>query len=734
MFDGLTTSTTAVGNGNSIAQPRVTFSYAVAPPHRLTVAQPDSSHKTLLDVENGRLTMSWSYDGLSQVPPATWTTPLTRWKMILLPEIDGHAFARSTWARMHGYLPALDNTYYDTNGSVHLEVIAGASAVLTRIQVTNTGDQPHRLLLWCGAPSDGVGGENPGWIDPEQVGNILYAGFRDRADRVLIMGIGADEYPIDPSRCPRTSHTMGMAWNLSPGETRIGWIILPYRAFKVDVQVLQIYNWDREFEDALTTWNALLSRASKLQVPDADVENSFYACLGDLFVMREPMEDGCFASIAGTELYRAANSIETTIVAVALDQLGLHAEAESGFRLCLEQQGPDGEWADPQGWSHLLWCASGFKSWAIMEHYRLTGDWGYLENVYPQMIASSRWQERQRKHSRRLQKGVRPLTYGLLPPGMGDAGLKDDESFYGVFLPHNIWAVYADKLSIEAAEILGMEGDIGELQTIYQVAYEDLMYTLENGAITEKGYRWLPGVPGKTSGSRWGTLNAAFPCQILPANHDLISGTLQQIESQMSPGGLPLNTGWMSDGIWAAIALDNLAEVHLVRGNGDAASEYLYRVLNHGSPLYTWCEERGQEAGTQVYTGDQQHLWTPVALLRAIRDSLIMEDGDSLHLARGIARSWLTSGKPVGIDRACTHFGTISYQVQYDPVRSHITGYVSFPYNTDLRRATLHLRLPHKLRLISLNMSPQARILLDGSGIQWEFPQGEKSISVIIGR
>jgi hypothetical protein len=147
---------------------------------------------------------------------------------------------------------------------------------------------------------------------------------------------------------------MGMAWNLSPGETRIGWIILPYRAFKADVQVLQIYNWDREFEDALTTWNALLSRASKLQVPDADVENSFYACLGDLFVMREPMEDGCFASIAGTELYRAANSIETTIVAVALDQLGLHAEAESGFRLCLEQQGPDGEWADPQGWSHLL--------------------------------------------------------------------------------------------------------------------------------------------------------------------------------------------------------------------------------------------------------------------------------------------------------------------------------------------------------------------------------------------
>ena len=45
--------------------------------------------------------------------------------------------------------------------------------------------------------------------------------------------------------------------------------------------------------------------------------------------------------------------------------------------------------------------------------------------------------------------------------------------------------------------------------------------------------------------------------------------------------------------------MDDLANAHLVRGNGDLAIEYLYSAINHGTPLVTWCEERGQEPGTE---------------------------------------------------------------------------------------------------------------------------------------
>jgi hypothetical protein len=706
--------------GCRVSLSQVDFAYAFATPHRLTVARPDSSDKTLLDLEPGRLRMAWTYGDLRDLPLAAFVTPPTTWEVHLQPELDGHPFARSTWTRAEGSLPVLDNTYIDARGSVQLEVAGGASAAIIRVHVANTGDRPHRLGLRCQVPGN-LAGYNPAWVDPEVASDCLLAGWRDRADRVTLLGLGAEQYLVE-------SNSLYLVWHLLPGEERRGWVVRPYRAYAADLPDLRSRDWLTELEQAKAEWRALLERASAVSIPDPGVRDGFYACLADLFIMREPVADGYIAGTPGTEVYRAANAFEPGIVAVALDQLGLYEQAASGYQMCLEQQGPDGNWADPHGWGHLMWASAGFKSWTAMEHFRLTGDRDYLAGVYPRMRASSHWQEQQRQRTRVSAGSDRPLTYGLMPRGMGDCGLLDDGDYYGVFLPHNIWAVFADRLTVEAAEILGESADLPELRAIHQTALADLLVALERGAIAGDGYCWIPGVPGKTCGSRWGVLNALFPCGILPRNHELISGTIRQIEAHLSPGGLPINTGWMPDGMWVAITLDNLAEAHLVRGDGDAAAEYLYAVLNHGTPLYSWCEERGQEAGTEKTSGDRQHLWTPVAVVRAVRDCLVMEDGDGLRLARGTARSWLASGEPVGIAEAATHFGTVSYGVQADLDAALLEGQVSFPDESSLAWAVLHVRLPLGWRLADVNPDSRARVLPDGSGLRWERPCGSCAI------
>jgi hypothetical protein len=203
---------------------------------------------------------------------------------------------------------------------------------------------------------------------------------------------------------------------------------------------------------------------------------------------------------------------------------------------------------------------------------------------------------------------------------------------------------------------------------------------------------------------------------LLPPNHELITGTLKKIESNISKGGQPLNTGWMGDGAWVAITLDNIAEVHLTRGNGDAAAKYLYSTLNHGTPLYTWCEERGQEP----------------AVVRAIRDMLVLENGDGLELALGTARDWLASGKPVGLASAPTHFGLVSYQMQYDKSSSTVTGEVQFPENSKAAWTVLHIRLPNGLKVKSVTPESKATVLPDGSGIRWNAPRGAMKFRVIL--
>lgn len=702
---------------DSAARSRVDFSYAFAAPHRITVALPDSSNKTLLDVEPGGLRMAWSYQSLMDLPFSAFVTPPANWAVKLSPQIGGQPFAKSAWTRVDEFLPALRDTYEDSKGHMTIEIVGGATAALIRITMDNTGAEEARFSLLCESQR-GFFGYNPAFVDPARPDDCLLAGWGERADRVIVMCPGADELPL------RGATALCPEWVVGPGETRIGWLIRPYASYAADMPGLRAQDWEEEFAAAKEAWHALIGRAARIHVSDPGVERAFFACLADCFIMREPVPGGRIAATPGTDGYRAASPCETAIIAIVLDQLGLHKESDEGYSVFFESQGEDGDWADPQGWAHLMWLTAGFKSWAAIEHYKHTRDRDYLARVYPRMLASSRFHERERARTRVLENGARPLTYGLMPPGMGDCGLKDGDNLYGVFLPHNFWAVYADDVTLECARILSRTDDVPELERICTTAREDLLAALDRGAIQEDGYRWIPGVAGKTCGSRWGALNALTPCGILPPDHELVAGTIKHLESKMSPGGLPLNTGWMPEGLWVAIALDNLAEAHLVRNEGDAAAALFYATLNHGTPLFTWCEERGPAPGAAETTGDRQHLWTPVAVVRALRDMLVMEDGDALHLARGIGRAWLASGAPVGIEGASTHFGDVSYSLRFDAASNVVSGEMLFPKDGP-KAVILHVRLPENLAVESASGDGTLSVISDGAAVRWESPSGK---------
>jgi hypothetical protein len=704
---------------------RVDFSYAFGTPHRLTVAMPESSDKTLLDMQPGSLRMAWTYDNLVRFPLSVYAMPQTNWDFNIKPTVDGTEFKKTSWTRMGGFIPVLENMYNDLRGNVRLWVAGGKSAAMTRIEITNTDKQPHVFELTCTSKESLTAGYNPAWIDETEYSDVLLAGWRERADRVLFLAIGAQEL-----KAP-AAHVLQMVWTVLPGQTVSGWLIRPYNAVKADIPAFRVSDWAKEFDDAVEVWKNLISRASDFKIPDPGVRNGFYACLTDLFVMREPVASGYLAGTAGTEVYRAPNNAEPAVMAICLDQMGYHTEAELGYRMCLDLQGEDGDWADPMAWSNHWWSSSGFKSWAVMEHFYITRDRAYLENVYPKMLASSRFQEKMRTKTRKFINGQKPLTYGLMPRGQGDCGLVDGDDYYGVYYPHNFWATFADGCTYAAAKILNRP-ELKEVELIYQTALKDLLASLENGAIEEEGYRWIPGAPGKTTGSRWGALNALYPCQLLPADHELITGTIMKMESQMSPGGIPIHTGWQKDGMWVAMTLDNLAQALLVRGESEKVGEYLYATLNHGTPVYTWCEERGQLPGDTNCTGDRQHLFTPVAVIRCVRDMFVMEEDDGLHIGRAVHRSWLVSGQVIGVRNAPTHFGEVSWELQYDKEAGKISGWVEFPESSLLSWAKVHVRLPEDKKIKSVVSKSTVTVSPDTSVLDIPSPKGKIELEIFI--
>lgn len=709
-----------LGNSFSWLTEPVNFFYAFGTPHRLTVAQSDNSSKTLLDVTDSTLTLSWTYQDLNYYPYSSFREIKADWHIVMQPRVDGAPFETSKWTRTRGYLPLLENRYESPGVSLLLEAVGANEATVVRITVTNKSDRTHHVRLPWVCPGN-LKGHNPGWVDETLPTDHLLAGWNGPADQVLILGLGADDYPLDPVMVTQ----LNMDWTLQPHETRTGYLIRPYDKFARDLDRLRSVDWAARFEDGQQTWENLLAKAGRIILPDSGVVKAYYAGLADIFIMREPVGRGYIATVPGTNGYRSGpNAFESAIATVALAQAGLDREAEVGYRVNWDLQTETGDWTEPGGWGHWMWAGTGYKAWAANEYFQHTRDTAFLEKRYRQMLAASRWQHRMRQRTRTMNPdGSRPLTYGLMPMGMGDGGLKNDGSYYGIYYTHNIWPVYADSLAYRAALTLGRKDEARELKAIYDEAREDLLTAMQQGAVVEPdGTRWLSAVPGKaTSSSCWGLLAPAHTTGLLPADHELMTNTLARAEGRLSPGGLPVHTGWMANGMWVAMALNDFAQVHLMRDESDPASAYLYATLNHGTPLYSWCEERGQFPGTHQLSGDIQHLWTPIAVARYIRDMLIMEQGDTLHLARGIVRGWLASGQPIGVKGASTHFGDVSYRMHYDQKRSRLIGEITFPEQHPPFETLLHALLPAGWKL---TRTTAGRLLPDGSGIRFASANG----------
>ena len=218
----------------------------------------------------------------------------------------------------------------------------------------------------------------------------------------------------------------------------------------------------------------------------------------------------------------------------------------------------------------------------------------------------------------------------------------------------------------------------------YQDARQCLLSSMERCAVAFPGGRYVPAsVVPNGGGSMWLCVAFAYPGRLAPYDHPLVSQTLAHFEACQSPAGIPINLGWQPRGLWPGAAMECPAPVYLRRGEIDKLSGLIYGGLNCASPVWTWPEERGADAGTQVTSGDLQEAWFPVNFCRLFRDCFLYEEDATLHLAAGIPRFWYDLGKPIGVTDAPTHFGPVSYQMQYDPSKLQITGEATFAEKFD---------------------------------------------------
>jgi hypothetical protein len=686
--------------------PSVTHAFAVSK-QRFTLGMPEGSRKTLVDLWEPGLVLRWTTRSLLDVDALKAGVGQPNEQLRIVPRIPPH------WRRAYhriGNVPILAMEYQGVRGRLFLEALGGADADIVKIVLRSTDGEPVGIGIVLQSPN---ASRNEDFV-------LL------REDKSLFCAVAGE--------CTCQHSGAGMEITVSAGkDPHTVWIAIPHRAGVKDIAAYRARNWAEAWGRAVEAWRQVLARAVRFSIPDAKVADAYYSCLADQFILREPIRGG-MGFLCGTEVYRIVNAFETDAHVQAMLRAGYFKEAWQVADVFPPKQNANGCWTDYTWWMDRFWYVNGDMPMMYEALYRFTHDKKRMAEIYPRLVRLARWCEGERAKSKSLPSA--DPRHGLMPPGVGDSGLGPcgGSGPDNVYFPHNTGNVTGLRITAELAREFGTKEEAAELLAAYQDARQCLLTSMERCAVAFPGGRYVPAsVVPNGGGSMWLCVAFAYPGRLASYDHPLVSQTLAHFEACQSPAGIPINLGWQPRGLWPGAAMECPAPVYLRRGEIDKLSGLIYAGLNCASPVWTWPEERGADAGTQVTSGDLQEAWFPVNFCRLFRDCFLYEEDATLHLAAGIPRFWYDLGKPIGVANAPTHFGPVSYQMQYDPSKLQLTGEATFAENSTAEWSTLHIRLPGGLKVKSVNPESKATVLPDGSGLRWTAPRGTMEYQATVG-
>ncbi len=367
------------------------------------------------------------------------------------------------------------------------------------------------------------------------------------------------------------------------------------------------------------------------------------------------------------------------------------------------------------GWSHDgTHPQTGRILYTMAEHYFLTGDKEWFQKNRVRMQEAADWIVRQRADYLQGVPGRQGLEVaGLQPPQvLGDIAL--GKSWWRWYFIHDAFSLqglrrFADALAdfdAEAARRYRVESD----------AYaKDLLRAVEREIASAPVRRVLDG-----------TYRRVIPASPYARGAMVreIRGTYALVDIEM--GALPLadvfgvldptdprvreylevleellDKGMIDDRFWTGFAgLVKYLFLDLIYLRRDEVQEFLRLWANNYAAWVTVEGGLNEPSSLKQFKGDPAKkpgagdMGSVGWFVEGFRNLLVMEDGQSLWLARATPRAWLEQGKKISVKNAPTYFGTVGYQVVSDADNGKINATIELPARKAPREVVLRFRHP----------------------------------------
>ncbi len=432
---------------------------------------------------------------------------------------------------------------------------------------------------------------------------------------------------------------------LAPGESRTLIIKMPYAPVAPDdplVTALRSASWDDYFNRTVAFWDGVYAHGMSIDLQERKVTDTWRASLMyDLIARDKKGED--YVQTVNEFQYHAFWLRDASYIARAYEVAGHPEYARQVLDFFAGWQQPDGNFVSQggqfDGWGETLW--------AYGQHYRMTGDPAFAEKVFPSVVKAVDW----------LEQATAADPLHLMPattPG-------DNEEITGHVTGHTLWALAGLRNAIALADGLGRKAEAARFRRDYEELRSCLVARLNEITKATGGYIW-PGLdgPGHPHGQDWDNMQAVYPEPILDPHDPLVTATLDSTRARYAEGVMTYDDG---RSLHHYITMKN-TETEVVRGDQRLALEELYAVLAHTSSTHAGFEWVVRAWGDRDFGLNlAPHGWFAASYVALLRDMLVREQGDELHLASVLSPEWLHPGDSVVVRGAPTEFGTVDFRL-----------------------------------------------------------------------
>ena len=456
---------------------------------------------------------------------------------------------------------------------------------------------------------------------------------------------------------------------LEPGQSETLTYTLPIVPLPVrseHAQQVREADYDRAFADTMAFWGELVADHPPLRFPEAKVQDYL---VGNTIANLQNVDlvgNDTVVNVNEFQYHSWYGGGNINNIMRGYEYMGLTDIAREGLLFLRRQQSPDGSFRVAHHQETLYFEMWGYNLWGWMRHHELTRDRGFLETVYPGVLAAMEWE----------QAIVAEDALGLWHPATvaDDAYLKDCRQ-----TGQHFWGLIGLLACVYLAEQMGRDDDAERFRAEYGRFRAGVMTLLDAQTAQTGGYI-PPSLERTTQGNDWDNLLTLYPLLLFAPDDQRVEATLRTVRKRYQEGLLSYT--WPS-----AIAREgdefvfneqpgihywqtpNNAQASLVRGTAwdqEWAVRELYAMLVHTSSTHLPAEFGTIPWSTRGYS----HVFNIIPqstssakTIELLRNMLVREQGEELYLLSAVSPEWLQPGKEIIVRDEPSSFGPLSMTV-----------------------------------------------------------------------